>query len=155
MLNKTKKGLEPRIIKYMAMLIGICYLINPLQEQINSVLHEISHGFDSPAHIISHKSDSNFSHKSNTHFDKTSFETSHKHSIVDVIGAIFKALNENNSSEDSLIKKNKIDKHLVTYRLQFQKPLKIKISSNFRIPQKKIMLEYFEKMKRPPQFLLG
>ena len=155
MPNNTVKGLKPFIIKYMAMLMGICYLINPLQEPINVLLHEISHGIESPTHLIAHGSISNFEHKSFDHYDASSYDLQHDHAIVDLINTIFETSDEKNNSDKSLLKKVKIDKHITTNQFQLQKHFKINIVSTFQMLQEKSRCGYFEKMKIPPQHLIG
>jgi len=154
MQREFKKGLKPKIIKYVAMFMGICYLINPLQEQIQTVITKVSNGLDSPTHIIAHNSNSNFGHKSNHHFDDSYFRLSQNNRLVNIISSIFEALNENNTSTDSLVKDISIDKHIVSAQIRIKQRIKIKIVSVFRFPQQKLRCGHFEKMKKPPQHFL-
>lgn len=155
MLNRSTKGLKPFIIKYVAMLMGICYLINPLQEQIHILLHEITHALESPTQIISHESNLNFEHKSLNHFDPSANDIKHEHGIVDLINLVLDSSSEKNNPKESLLKEVIIDKHITINQFQLQKRFKIDIVSTFRMFKEKSKCGYFEKKIKPPQNLIG
>lgn len=155
MPNTTVKGLKPFLIKYLAMLMGVCYLMNPLQKPISSLVHEISHALESPSQIISHRSISNYEHSSYKHYDAAYSEMRHEHGMVDLIDTIFETSSEKNNREKPFLKDFKIDKHITTNQFQLQEPFEKPIISTFRMLQEKSKCGYFEKLKKPPQDQIG
>ena len=109
--------------------MGICYLVNPLHQQINSVFHNVSHALEIPDYIMSH--DSNYEHESYGHTDYQIGNLNHDHEIVDFIDSVFDASDEDGGSEDSMLTEIKIDKHITTYQFQFQNNFNIAIFQNF------------------------
>lgn len=147
------KGLKPLFIKRLAMLIGICYLLNPLQKQISFVFHEISHAFEMPDYIMSHNSNSSYEHKVSEHLDSRIGDVNHDHEIVDFIDSAFAASNNHDGSEDSLLNEVKIDKHITSYQFQLQKHIDINISLKIWSPSEDSELVYLRQLEEPPQYL--
>ena len=152
MRKRFTKGLRPIFAKRLALLMGICYMMNPLYEPINFALHEISHLIDSLNHHESLNSQSHY--KSHNHKDHQLDTLQHEHTLVDIIYSIFETSNENNSNKDSILTEIKIDKHITTYRYQFEKGVAIGITQKFWAPEEKSKAGYFKRLKRPPQNFL-
>lgn len=150
MKNGLAKGLKPLLIKRLALLMGICYLVNPLHQQINSVFHNVSHALEIPDYIMSH--DSNYEHESYGHTDYQIGNLNHDHEIVDFIDSVFDASDEDGGSEDSMLTEIKIDKHITTYQFQFQNNFNIAIFQNFWLSQEKLESGYLKRLKEPPQY---
>ena len=144
-------GLKPIFIQRLALLIGICYLLNPLQQQMNTLLHAVSHGLTSPNYVMAHDLDSE-TNKSHGHYDHPADVVQHSHSLIDVIDAIFTASNESGKSEDSALIEIKIDKHITSYPLQLHKDQYLKPTFNFWMLISKSLEGHLEKLKKPPQF---
>ncbi len=135
----------------MAMLMGICYLMNPLREPIHKFLHGISHSLEAPTTLISHSTISNSEHKSLDHYDSYQHQMNHDHGLIDFITTIFEASNENHNSDESLLKEIKIDKHITTEQISFKPPLLTKTRQSYHIPLGKVYPDYFQKLIKPPQ----
>lgn len=135
--------------------MSICYLMNPLQQQINLVLHELSHGLELPDYVLAHKTDPNAiieTHIDHSHYDDT---FTHKHNLIDFINTIFQASNENNNSDDSQLTKTKWDKHISTYGLKLLPIFERPMAKNFCTPKPLLQQGHFERLGRPPQNLGG
>ena len=129
MTRQTKKGLKPFFIKYMALLMGICYLVTPFHKQIASVFHEISHLIEMPETIPRHPvpdarinhTDLAHSHAMVTVDDHGQGEEhhvlaadDHEHGILALMVSIFDASEEHGTSDDSVPVPTKFDKHLAS-----------------------------------------
>jgi len=122
------KGLKPKFIKQIALLMSICYLINPLQNQIIEVLHSLSHSLEIPSSIFTHenKSITAFeSHESHSHDNRVS---EHEHELIDLVDLILDGSSEDKDSEDAPLKEFKVKKHLVAYSLKL--PFKFFVNSS-------------------------
>ena len=146
------KGLKPLIIKQLALLIGICYLLNPLQNQINEVFHVVSHALETPNYIISHDSNTIYEHQSYEHSYHRFGDLDHDHLLVDFINSVLEASNDNEDSEDSILTQTTIDKHLNTYQFQIPACFNFDIPPKFWWPQEQYKLVDLNQLKEPPQY---
>ncbi len=155
MIEGFTKGLKPKLIKHMALLVSICYLVNPLQQQISMVLHEISHDLEFPHYVMSHETNLNTNseiHLKHSHHVVTS---DHEHNLIDFIDTLFQGLDESNPSNDSLFTEIKWDKHISSYGLKLPGNFKIIMANNF-CPHKQLKQhEQYERLGRPPQNFIG
>jgi len=146
------KGLKLILIQRLALLIGICYLLNPLNHEIKVLIHGVSHALKAPSYIISHDLNSAHEHGSYSYADYHIDDLNHNHVLVDLIDSVLKAFDENNQSEDSFLMKIKIDKHITTCQYQIQKSFEIEIMQKFWPSQEKSKLGYQKCFKEPPQY---
>ncbi|MEP3209522.1 MAG: hypothetical protein ABJN95_10055 [Maribacter sp.] len=147
------KGLKPLIVQRLALLIGICYLMNPLHQQINSVFHEVSHALETPDYIMSHKS-ATLAHESHSHNDYQIDTLQHEHLLIDFIDSLFAASDENDGSDDSVLTQIKIDKHITTYQYHLQKEFNFRLLQKFWMALEKSETGYLSRLKEPPQYYL-
>lgn len=152
MTLQIKKGLKPFFIKYMALLMGICYLATPFHKQIASVFHEISHLIEAPENIPGHpgpvagannhaeewQSHTLVSGNDHGHDDDYRVLASddhghgeehhvlasddHEHGILAVIVSIFDASEEHGTPDDSVPVPTKFDKHLASQKYDLNIP---------------------------------
>ena len=147
-----KKGLKPLLLQYLALIIGICYLANPLHHQISTVFHEASHLFTMPSSVMSH-SDGKAAVK--VHFVKEHdyAQEVHRHRLVDILNSIFEATaHTDESPEDALIFEIKFDKHLSKKQYTFKQKTYVKNPSEpFLQRVEKIKMGHCEVLEEPPQ----
>ncbi|TMM53770.1 hypothetical protein FEE95_17885 [Maribacter algarum] len=148
------KGLKPFLIKRLALLIGLCYLLNPMQKQISIIFHEVSHALEIPNYVMSHSPNSSYDHQSYDHIDYHVDDITHEHILVDFFDSVFKAFDENDGAEDSLFTQNKIDKHITTYQFHIQKHFTISVPEKFWFTQDKLESGHRKSLKEPPQYFL-
>ncbi len=149
------KGLEPLLLKQVALLIGICYLIYPLHQQVRTALHTISHCLEIPGYIIPHDTivgPEGFSHVHNKHEINSMY---HNHYVLDLIDGIFKNINKKSESSETFLSKTKLDKYLFISRFELYKFVEPKIPHGFSIVQKKSLKGFFNKLKEPPKYPIG
>ena len=145
------KGLKPIFITQVALLMGICYLINPLQQQIKTVFHSVSHVIETPNYVMSHQSSSDYL-ESHGHYEHPADVRHHDHSLVAFIDAIFEAVKDKEHSEDSWLT---IDKHIRKYQSELHVEFRFEKNQSFWITEKKFKNGYFENPKEPPQYFLS
>ncbi|MEW4924165.1 hypothetical protein [Algibacter sp. 2305UL17-15] len=144
------KQLKIHIIKFVAITMSIAYLIAPLHNEINSVLHFISHNLEKPSVLISHNFDINSEVKL-----MPSAISSHEHRIIDFIDTIFGEDDaEQKDSKQPNPKESKIDKHLSSFNYGLEKLFSTKRVSTTCCYTDKIQSGFYKKIKIPPQFNL-
>lgn len=151
MQNGFKKGLKPQYIKQLALLMSICYLLNPLQHQINTVLHELSHGLEMPSSLLSHETPLDTSSKVHESHDHSEHVDEHEHLIVGFLNTIFEASNQDDASGNSQLVEIKWDKHITSYQFTLTPNFKNKIEKHFFPSKEKLKLGHSKKLEEPPQ----
>ena len=155
MQSKLKKGLKPFFLNYLAMFIGICYLANPLQNQISTVFHEISHVLEIPDNLLSHETTLNHGTISHYYHEHNNLDDNHRHTIIDFLDAIFDASGNNEPSEESLPIDIKFDKHITTRNYTIKIILPASKQVKYGIPENKINTGHLIVLEKPPRnFLL-
>lgn len=155
--SKHQKGLKPFAIKSMALLMGICYLANPLHEQIRTVFHGISHLVDAPGTILDHPPFSNpHEHGLQEHGLHQSGEhrlasKDHEHTVLDLIDSLFDTSDKQDPENDTLLPILKWDKHITssTYTLPHIHP--IATSQKHLAMEQKVRKGYAALPDEPPQ----
>ncbi|MDO6518256.1 hypothetical protein [Zobellia uliginosa] len=109
--QNSAKVLKSELVKYAALIIALCYIINPLHQQIQTVLHEVSHILTIPDNVISHASVTEKHHRAHQHSGQG---TPHQHELIDVFSALFHASHEEGHPDEELHTDFKFDKHLGT-----------------------------------------
>ena len=150
MQSKVQHGYKPQIIKYMAMFMGICYLMNPMQHQINTVMHSIVHKLTPPASILSHHSaHGQFEeHQSPDHYAPN---LDHDHQIIDLVNTIFEASNEEENSNDPNYIDTKWDKHISSTRFVVSSPQRIVVLKVFWKTKSHLINGHSKEKEEPPQ----
>ncbi len=105
----------------MAAFIGLCYLANPLHQQISTVFHEVSHIMEVPDYLISHTVVSDQEKEAHHyHYEHAHSDNNHEHELINLLDDIFDTSNDDSSSEESFLTYVKYDKH-ITADEYFQK----------------------------------
>ncbi len=155
MKNRFTQGLKPKLIKQIAMLMSICYLLGPLQPQLTLLLHEISHGLEMPNSVLSHDIqvfDYKEVHDSHKH-DNTKVD--HDHKLIDIVDSIFEASNENHDSEKAPKTKVELKKHTTSEVLAILPKFLEKVPKEFREFNMPLNLGHSKILDVPPQLLLA
>ncbi|HEA22786.1 MAG TPA: hypothetical protein ENH87_17975 [Pricia antarctica] len=145
------KGLKPFIIKYMALLMGICYLANPMHEQISSVFHEISHIFQYPENVIAHEEQNYVDHPKHQNGHHHLATSNHQHILIDLIDSVFNGSDEQNSDEETTPVLVKYDKHISSQYTILPKKFPQIISYNVFWIAQKSKKGFSNLPKEPPQ----
>ncbi|WP_147321478.1 MULTISPECIES: hypothetical protein [unclassified Arenibacter] len=129
--------------------MGICYLLNPLRQQINVVFHKISHGLELPKFIIPHStlSADPLVHENHQHIDYQDF---HEHEFLDLVNSFFETSPEKNRSNDSFLVTIELDKHLIgSWDLKFKNRF-YHTENNYSRNRKNTQKGFFSKSLKPP-----
>jgi hypothetical protein len=155
MPRKSKKGLKPFFIKYLALFIGICYIANPLHQEIGKVFHEISHVLEVPDKLVSHPTASNHGNDTHHYHKHYKLVVDHQHKLIDLINSILNASENDKPSKESLLTDIKFDKHITTRNYTIKKSLPTSVQANHGTPKNKIHIGHLEVLEKPPRnFLL-
>ena len=140
MTQKIEKGFKPWLFRSVAVFIGICYLIAPLQQEITELMHLLSHSLDQGMghhSIASHTHDFNdhdgqdkaqamastYSLESHEHIasNEIGFHSHphspnsepHKHEVIDFMSMAFSDSSPTHQDNDKIKVQSDLDKHLV------------------------------------------
>ena len=146
------KGLKPKFIKQMALLMSICYLMTPLQNQITSVLHELSHSLEMPNSVLSHKSNEHSFIKIHEPHEHETQNSSHEHPLIDLVDFVFDSSKENHKSDKKSLSKEELKKHITLNKVIL--PIKFKNNSNklFFVHEAELRVGFSEELDAPPKF---
>ena len=140
MIQKNEKGLKPWLFRSVAVLMGICYLMAPLQHEFTEILHFFSHALDpgtahhsisSHAHNINQQAQANktltrvLSHSTEAHnhtgpnelahlgHTHTHDTEPHSHEIIDFMSMVLSASTPTHHDNDNIKVPLELDKHIV------------------------------------------
>lgn len=145
------KGLKPKFIKQMALLMSICYVLNLLQFQISPALHSISHILEAPENMISHHSESSSEYEMHLHGDHNALQEAHEHEIIDLLDSILESSKDQNNSDETLLSELKFDKHIRIEIYQKKVVFETEKSQPFFQKPHKSKKGHFEILEKPPQ----
>ena len=151
MQNGFLKGLKPQFIKSMALIMGVCYLMNPLQNQISNLLHTLSHELSQPASVLSHQQTTTENQKIHSNHDHDERGFDHEHKVLDLVNSIFEASDTDNDSDESQLVKVKYDKHISTHVLEMPVPWISRLNKNVNCKSYFVIATYLKKCKEPPR----
>lgn len=134
------------MIKYGALLIGICYLANPLHHEIGSILHGLSHFLEAPETILDH------GHEHETHaYHQHDAENTHEHSAINFIDSLFDAFDGEQDQKKSVVKGQELDKHLNTESYSLQPIFSLPETTNFAVVGAQLKKGYPNIPLEPPR----
>lgn len=152
MNTNQQQGFKPLIIKYIAVIVSVLYVLSPLNKELSGVMYQLVHIFEAPQIIIFHHKELN--NKNGVDLSNVEFDDIHSHQLVDFVSSLFE--NSDESDKSPIVKTLKIDKHLtyVSYEL---------INFNFKETKKNVfffkgsrLLKGFQKkIKAPPQIIFS
>jgi len=173
---KFVNNISSFLIKSIAIGISVLYLMGPLHKHVYTLLHNISHTFHSfeiknHVSINNHHSDHSHSTESHTqankhtkkrelaieiHDDKYSdhhehSKKDHAHKLIDFIYSLFDTDSDSDDSQDSLLIKVKIDKHLVYTDSQKQNTSVIEYLKEYWIEKEELQKGYLNSIELPPK----
>lgn len=129
MESKKGKYFKPLMIRVLAVFMSVCYVLTPLHQQINTVLHSISHFLEVPVDVMSHNQIEFF--EGHQHVNHYSFKVDHEHNLIDFLHSIFKASDNEDRSQESLATKLKIDKHFISSDCLIKRSLLMSSKNSF------------------------
>ena len=155
MRREFLKGLKQILIKRLALLIGICYLLHPLNDQLNHVLHAISHGIEMPDNIIEHKSivvPDDHLHDQHLH---EALSENHEHVVLTTIALLFGTSDDHEGSNENIPGQLKIDKHIASSSYQRLPYFFLQVEHVFLNPFKRTREGHKRTKENPPRNFLS
>ena len=142
------KRCKIHIVKFIAIVISIIYMLIPIQKELKSALHGISHFLQMPDHLISHNQNENLNYEV-----KVLTILYHEHKILDLLDAFTDKNNSANDSNKPNLVDSKIDKHFHSSKYKVIKLVTTKSSSVLDNYHEKVKDLFYKKIKRPPKKL--
>lgn len=138
----------------LALIMSILYLANPLHRPLNTVFHKVLEVFESPNKIIGHETDffEDIVFKGDSHEHKA-MQLESGHNIIDLITQVFKTSDEEKSSDKTLQKRVKFDKHIAFFEYNLRPILKTFGSNKAWLPEPKLNTGHPNKSKEPPRII--
>lgn len=137
----------------MALFMGICYLANPMHEQISSIFHEISHVFQYPEALIAHEHQNYLAHPKHQEGHHLMATSDHHHTLIDLIDSFFNASDEQIPDEDTALILVKYDKHISSQYIILPKRFPLITSYHAFWIEQKAKKGFSNLPKEPPQNL--
>ncbi len=138
-------GLKPKIIKYVAILISMCYVLSPIQKQVSTLMHFVSHQLEMPHYVLNHENESekkNHKHKINI--------VEHEHSFIDIVTTFLKHSCDGDS-DNSNLNKGEWDKHFNETNFYLSINTVLVSKKTFGFTENNNTKEFFKKRNKPPQ----
>ncbi|MGB7395014.1 MAG: hypothetical protein WA913_11520 [Pricia sp.] len=163
MKRNTDKSFKRSLAKCLAFLMGVCYLANPLHEQIRTVFHEISHMLEAPDTFLSHHSivtdhDHKTHHDHGMHPEYEAHQDQHRlsvndheHSFLDLLDSVLKASDEDHPEDDSLLSSFTFDKHINPQEHPIPPMFPSHFSQNTSVAEQKTKIGYNLVLEEPPR----
>ncbi|WP_394748818.1 hypothetical protein [Spongiimicrobium salis] len=153
MENKLQKGLKPFIIKNIAILIGICYLLQPLHQQIGEVLHTVSHHIDAPTSVLAHDHTDSTPLDMHAPDDHMTASVDHEHGFMDFIAELFESSDSDEHPGKTQKRDIKMSKHLLA-RFDLVLPQEILQKNKISVLWEHELLKGYESEFYPPPKIL-
>lgn len=131
-------------IRSLLVVMSLLYLLTPLYSELNILLHKISHQFvienhhaeattekEQHHHKDHHDHDflaSNHEEESEGHHKKKKIEV-HTHELISFFNSVFNNDTSNKNTEKHIFE-NKLDKHILTYKLDIPQPVLVYNNKN-------------------------
>ncbi|MCW5515235.1 hypothetical protein [Muriicola sp. Z0-33] len=143
------------LIKRLAFIIAVFYLLSPFQQQLSTVLHNLSHDLSLPDYVMTHASEFSeegvYSHQYGQH--RTS-KIVHEHQIIDFVQSLLQNTSENNSQSDPLVPGKSIDKHLVAFKYTLENQSVLELENSILTPERNVLKGYSSLWQEPPIYIL-
>lgn len=144
-----RKGLKPWVMKYMALLIGVCYLANPFHQVIYTVFHDVSHIISLPnvtvsASKINQNGELSFYHE-HDHLQ------AHNHTTLNLMEALINPSEALDLESKKVLSTHLIDKHISINTLLITKQFLTVFKGDDAKPVKKVIAGFLKIIDLPPQ----
>jgi len=111
MLHRKRHRIKQIVLKAMAVLITLCYIMEPAHDELRYVFHFISHNLKAPSYVLQH--DTNISYQ-DIAISQNSL-TNHSHEILDFIDKVIDSRSENNDHQGQLSSEFSGNKKIVVH----------------------------------------
>lgn len=94
--------------------MSVLYVVGPFHKEVNELFHAISHSFDKPQHILSHKIDEHYFIKNaeSKNHNQQSSVVHHKHTLISFLSKVLEHSQDSKTPAKTPLSVHKIDKHI-------------------------------------------
>ncbi len=134
--------------------MGICYLANPMHQQIYTVFHEIAHLLEAPETLLfqhPHSTDHDIGLENHSEGEHILVSAGHQHTLLDLVDSIFDASEEQNPEDDTALLLIKCDKHISSQQIILPKIFSLTISQGTNAMEQKVKKGFVAHPEEPPQ----
>lgn len=150
MEKKSQKGFKPLILRTIAILIGICYLVHPLHQQISNVLHSVSHTMALSQPILSHDYQSTGIDETHGQDGHEIASVDHHHDFLDFVGELFDTSDTSDEYPGKTQKRDtKMSKHVLA-RFELVLPQDVLQKNRISVQLEQELLNGYESEFYPP-----
>lgn len=108
------KGLKTLLIKRLAFIMAVFYMLSPFQQQISTAVHGIFHDLGLPDYVMTHTSqDADENLVTHQYGEHRTSQIVHEHQIIDFIQNLLQDSSNSSEQSDPLLPNKSIDMHLV------------------------------------------
>lgn len=140
------KEIKRHVVKVVAIIISVIYLVLPIHNEVKSLLHSISHSLEMPNVVMSH----NYQKHQVIDYEKSE-RTAHKHKLIDLLDYVFGADSSEKDSNKPYNLEHKVDKHFSSsneVETMLVSALTESVNDNYKKRKKETFLK---KIKIPPK----
>ncbi|MEX0289491.1 MAG: hypothetical protein AB3N14_10320 [Flavobacteriaceae bacterium] len=120
--NQGHSGTRERLLKAMAIFMGIFYLMGPFNQQLYQVLHTVSHSLAPPTQIIDHSKTGTSVERVHVFHEHKTQKTAHEHEVIEFVTTFLDGTQNQDQNTLPLGTKYTIDKHLTTFQYKLKIP---------------------------------
>ena len=140
------KRCKIHIVKFIAIVISIIYVLMPIHKELKSALHSISHFLQMPDHLISHNQNENLNYEV-----KVPTILYHEHKILNLLDAFTDANTSANESNKPNLVDSIIDKHFYSSKYSLPKLIETERLSVIDSYKENLNYLFYIKIKEPPK----
>ncbi len=142
------KKISEHIVKWLAILMSVVYLLTPLQNEVVEVMYFVAHNFSKPNFILSHDYETNLQNSSSTSDLVIRY---HEHKFVDVVNEMLGDETSDNDTKLPSLEDIKIDKHFCVSKYDLLKKHLFKKMASSYVYKEKLKSNFCKKEKIPPK----
>lgn len=143
------------MVRSMALLMCICYLMVPLQDPILKLLHEVSHGLELPTYVFSHKTSNHGASPMHRDHSHETLGNPHEHKLLLIVDGIFGALNKNKEKDTSLLTKVEFQKHITSEVVVIPRKWYMEVTTRSGFFNTTLLIVYQLEPDKPPKKSVG
>jgi len=150
--DRTQIQLNSKWTKRLALVMSVLYLVNPLHQPLNFILHEFLEVFESTNKVIGYET--------NFRVDQVINQTDHghevmqlksAHNIIDFVSQVLETSSEDDLPHHNNLEDLKIDKHIVSFKIKMERTKLKESTSIFWLLKEKVKKGHLVRFKEPPQ----
>ena len=138
----------------LAVLIALCYMLQPLHGPIKLAMHSFSHFVEKPAHLITHNEASTAGTLNyHEYHEHQYYQVNHQHGLIDFLDALLSGEDMDQSHDQTIVEIQKVDKHNIVDTLNWEKTSLSSVIAITKEFSTETNSGYLQELLRPPVFV--